>query len=95
MLVYISHHFATPGFRSCSLHRKVQKSLQSWYRHSFKNVAEGGKTASKSPISTEENNCIDLHPEINRKLTQSLERENIKLHVIIGTTQVKIIQKKN
>lgn len=47
-------------------------------------MAEGGKTGPEPlHITTEENNCTDLPPEMNGKLVQSLESENVKLYVVI------------
>lgn len=46
-------------------------------------MAEGGKTGPEPLITTEENNCTDLPPEMNGKLVQSLESENVKLYVVI------------
>lgn len=50
-------------------------------------MAEGEKAGPKSHENTEESDCIDLHPEMNGKLIQSLESEIIKLRIIIRTTQ--------
>ena len=50
-------------------------------------MAEREKMGHRSHITAEENNCVDLHPEMNSKLVPSLESENIKLHVIIRTTR--------
>lgn len=46
-------------------------------------MAGGGKTGPEPHITTEEKNCTDLSPEINGKLVQPLESENVKLYVII------------
>lgn len=46
-------------------------------------MAGGGKTGREPHITTEENNCTDLSPEMNGKLAQSLKNENVKFYVII------------
>lgn len=46
-------------------------------------MAGGRKTGPEPHITTEENNCTDLLPEMNGKLVQCPGSENAKLYVII------------